>query len=146
MQRRTALPSIFAIVAVAFALVACGVKSDLEAPPRANLTDSKTETSAAGPTTQVNAAATSNVKAGSKAATTKTSAGASAAAADTLAVQPESRALSERSVVQSKGYPSILPRLPPEEWQKYRAPESAEKAKPRSKSKDDTPFFLDPLL
>jgi predicted small lipoprotein YifL len=138
LERRSALLNAFAIVTVATALVACGVKGELEAPPRANLTDSKTDAAVA---TETRAGVKASAKTGTKTGATATG----ATAADVLAAQPESRALTEQSVVQSKGYPTVLPRLPPEEWQKYRQEES-QKAKTRSKTKDDTPFFLDPIL
>lgn len=108
-SRRPAVYRIAAIGVIAAGLAACGVKGDLEAPPRANVAE---------PPAQQTAGATGTT---------------------------ERRAFTEQSEVRRVPYQSILPEIPPKEWQKGNEIQSTQKPKARRTGPDE-PFFLDSIL
>jgi predicted small lipoprotein YifL len=55
---------------------------------------------------------------------------------------PKEKTFTEQSVVRRQAQPSVIPKMPPDEWTKGRETET----QPRSKSKSDEPFILDRLL
>jgi predicted small lipoprotein YifL len=68
--------------------------------------------------------------------------------APTQAASAEPRVFTEQSRVQRAPTPSVIPRMPPEEWSRSREYQSTSQPRSRDKqkSKTDEPFFLDPIL
>jgi predicted small lipoprotein YifL len=69
---------------------------------------------------------------------------APAAEARTQGAQKE-KVFTEQSVVRRAASPSVIPKMPPDEW-KGRNSQPADQPTERDKSKRDEPFFLDKLL
>jgi predicted small lipoprotein YifL len=55
------------------------------------------------------------------------------------------KVFTEQSVVRRAASPSVIPKMPPDEW-KSRNTQPADQPAARDKSKRDEPFFLDKLL
>jgi predicted small lipoprotein YifL len=73
------------------------------------------------------------------------SASAAPAAAPTTQGAQKQKVFTEQSVVRRAASPSVIPKMPPDEWTKDQRTEPASPAT-RDKSKPDEPFFLDKLL
>jgi predicted small lipoprotein YifL len=71
------------------------------------------------------------------------SASAAPAAEPRLQGSQKEKVSTEQSVVRRAAQPSVIPKMPPDEWTKGR---ETEEKPARSKSKSDEPFFLDKLL
>jgi predicted small lipoprotein YifL len=116
--------SALALLILAGAVAACGVKGDLEAPPRAGLEGPRAQSSAAAP--------------GDPTA---------------IPEAPRQGAHHSESRVQTGKRLSVEPRMPPEEWSKIGKKDSATKSESSAKARrsresepSDRPFVLDWLL